>query len=167
LVGLPQRAQIASVLVMDSARQSNSGIGGNGRPMKSVSSPTKITCLPASANFPANPAKSAEKMGFVNADHLSAPVELRQYFLGVRDRFRLHALVVMRNDFAGGVSVVERRLERLHLLAGDARAPQATDQFFAFARKHGSANNFHPSDGFRYHFHVQASIANQQRFDQV
>src|SRR5580692_4519088 len=32
LAGLPQRTQMASVLVIDSARQSNSGMGENGRP---------------------------------------------------------------------------------------------------------------------------------------
>jgi hypothetical protein len=64
------------------------------------------------------------------------------------------------------VALVEDRFERPYPLASDARAPQAADQFFAFTRKHWSANHFHPPNVSHHHFHVEASIANQQRFYQ-
>jgi len=47
--GLPHCTQIASSLVISSETSRSRGMGSNGRPRKSVSSPVTITRLPASA----------------------------------------------------------------------------------------------------------------------
>jgi len=61
----------------------------------------------------------------------------------------------MRNYFVCGVAVVDGWFEYLNAFAGDARAAQAADQFFALAREHGPANDFDPPDVACYQFHVE------------
>src|SRR6266446_2114972 len=51
----------------------------------------------------------------------------------------------MRNDFVGGVTFVDGRLEDLHALARDLRAAQAADQLFALAGKHRADYDFDPA----------------------
>jgi hypothetical protein len=51
----------------------------------------------------------------------------------------------MRRDFFSRVAVVDFRFENLNLLPGNLRAPQSSYQFFGFARKHRTDDNFYPA----------------------
>ena len=106
-----------------------------------------MTCLPVSASWLATSTRSgSEEIGFVDADHLGAPVHLFQDFFGAGDDGRLHALVAVGDDFVGGIAVVEGGFENLHSFAGDLGAAQAADQFLALAGKHRAADDLDPSD---------------------
>jgi len=50
----------------------------------------------------------------------------------------------MRDDVILAVTVVDERLEDLHLLFRDLRAPQPADQLFALAAEHAADDDFDP-----------------------
>ena len=51
----------------------------------------------------------------------------------------------MRDDFVGGVALINGGLEDLDALARNFRAAQAADQFLALAGKHGADDDFDPA----------------------
>src|SRR5690606_37942301 len=86
-----------------------------------------------------------EELGLVDADDLC----LGQH--GVEQRARAAGVVgpdlhlAVRRDVVAAEAVVDRRLEDLHLLLRDLRAPQAADQLLALAAEHRAGNDLDPS----------------------
>src|SRR5438105_3262206 len=62
----------------------------------------------------------------------------------------------MRHDVVVGVALVNARLEDLHALACDLRAPQPADQLFALAAEHRPAYHLDPSQIVLGKIHVVA-----------
>jgi hypothetical protein len=58
---------------------------------------------------------------------------------------RLQTTIVARDHFVGRKTIVEQRLEHLHALARDHRAPQTTDQLLRFSGEHASGDDFDPA----------------------
>src|SRR5436309_10060259 len=87
----------------------------------------------------------AQKLGFIEADHLRSQVDLGLHLGRAADAFRVDTHVVVRNDVTIGIPLVDGWLEDLHALPGDLRAAQAADQLFALAAEHRTADYFDPS----------------------
>src|SRR6266436_1671287 len=87
----------------------------------------------------------AEELRFVDADDFRARRQLFHDFGGIEHVVRGNAEARVRDDFVGGVALVDGRLEDLHSLARDLRAAQATDQLFAFTGKHRADDDFDPA----------------------
>ena len=91
-----------------------------------------------------------EELRLVDADDGDGAGLLLQ--LGVdlgarRDGHRVDARGGVAHDVARVVAVVDARLEHEHALAGDARAAQAFDELFGFAREHRAADDFDVAAG--------------------
>src|SRR6266849_1019162 len=87
----------------------------------------------------------AKELRFVDADHFRAGRQLFHDFGGLEHVVRRNAEAGVRDDFVGGVALVDSGLEDLHSLARDLRAAQATDQLFAFTGKHRADDDFDPA----------------------
>ncbi len=88
-----------------------------------------------------------EELGFVDADDLGVVVDEPQQLRRVADVDPLNPHLAVRHDFGLGEAVVERRLEDLHALAGDLRAPQPADELFALSAEHAAGDDFDPAVG--------------------
>src|SRR5712664_1561063 len=87
----------------------------------------------------------AKELRFVDADYFRARRQLFHDFGGLEHIVRRNAKARVRDDFVGGVALVDGRLEDLHALARDLRAAQATDQLLALAGKHRADDDFDPA----------------------
>jgi len=87
----------------------------------------------------------AEKLRFVNSDDLGAQIEPRIHIRRVAHGGGADLELAVRDDVIAGVAFVNARLEDLHALAGDLRAPQPANQLFALAAEHRPAHHLDPS----------------------
>src|SRR5579864_88298 len=87
----------------------------------------------------------AKELRFVDTDHFRARLDLFHDFRSFEDVVGGDAQARMRDDFVGGVALVNGRLEDLHALAREFRAAQAADQLFALAGKHRADHHFDPA----------------------
>ena len=87
----------------------------------------------------------AQELRFVDANHFRARGQFVQDFGGLGDVVGGNAQTGVRNDFVGGVALVNGGLEDLDALTRNLRAAQAADQFLALAGKHGSDDDFDPT----------------------
>src|SRR5262249_54034294 len=95
-----------------------------------------------------------QKLGFVNADHFGAHVELGSDFRGAAHGVRVNARVVVGDNVIACVALVDDRLEDLHALAGDLPPPQTANQLFALAAEHRTANYLDPSQTAPHRVHL-------------
>ena len=147
LAGLPQRTQMASVLVIDSACASNSGIGAKRTAEVIGIKPGDDYLLAAIGEALRDINQTfAHEIGLVDADHFGAPIDAVDNFGGVGDYLRIHAQIAVGDDLIGGIPVVDGGLENLHPLARDHGAAQPADQLLALAGEHGAADDFDPTD---------------------
>ena len=86
-----------------------------------------------------------EELSLVDADDFGVGIDPGQQLGRVFDVLRGDAHVAVRHDVIFAEAVVHQRLEGLHLLAGNLRAPQAADQLFALAAEHAAGDDFNPA----------------------
>jgi hypothetical protein len=143
--------QMASVLVIDSARHSRSGIGvqaGDNHLLAAVGEGLRDLHQPRS-----------EEIRLVDADDLGARIGEKQNLADVIHDFGLHSHVGVADDFILGIASIEGGFEYLHAAAGDHRTPEPPDQFFALAGEHGPADHLNPSDVPHDYIHTGQNIA--------
>ena len=99
----------------------------------------------------------AQKLPFVNADDFGARLDSLQYLDGGAHVVRADTQSRVRNDFVHGVTLIDHRLENLHTLAGNLRAPQSPDQLLALAREHGADDHLDPAHVAFNDVHAPAS----------
>jgi len=84
-------------------------------------------------------------LGFVDADNFRARRQLIHYFRSFADVVGRNTEAGMRDNFVGGIALVDSRLENLNALARNLGAAQAADQLFTFAGKHRADDDFDPT----------------------
>src|SRR5262249_13318751 len=87
----------------------------------------------------------AQELRFVDADDLSAKIDLGLHLGGAGHRFGADAHIVVRDDVTGRITLIDDRFEDLHALAGNLRTAQSPDQFLALAAEHRSTNYLNPA----------------------
>src|SRR5262249_1607819 len=100
----------------------------------------------------------AKELRFVDANDFRARQNFFHYFGSFRHGFRLDTKTGMRNDFIGGIALVNRGLENLHALPGNFRAPQPANQLFALSRKHWPDHHFDPAHISFDDVHARSSL---------
>ena len=86
-----------------------------------------------------------EELDLVDADDLHADLDARQQLGAGGHGVRFQPAVIARDDFVGGETVVEDRLEDLHPLPRDDRPAQPPDQLLRFSGEHASGDDFDPA----------------------
>ena len=154
LPGLPQRTQMASVLVMRFGQRQQIRDGDERAAQVIGVQPGDDHLLAAIGQALRHVHQAlAHEIRLVHADHFRAPVHaVQDLAAGVHD-FGLHAQIAVRHDLVDGVARVDDGLEHLHSFARDHGAAQAPDQLFALAGEHGAADHFDPSDVAADEFH--------------
>src|SRR5205823_6397521 len=79
-----------------------------------------------------------EELPFVDADDFRVLVHARDELLGAPDVLRRDPHVAVRHDLILAVSVVDDRLEDLHLLPRDLRAAQSPNELLALPAEHAA-----------------------------
>src|SRR5207237_10199261 len=86
-----------------------------------------------------------EELNHLDADDLHADLDFREELFTRRNRNRLQPPLITRHDLLGRKTIVDDRLEHLHALPRDDRAPQPPDQFFRFTREHAAGDDLDPT----------------------
>ncbi len=81
-----------------------------------------------------------KELRFVDGDDRGGGVQLLEDLLGALDRHGAPVVAVVRGELIGAIARIELVGKDLDALLGNFGAPQAANQFFRLAGKHGPAN---------------------------